>query len=185
MIKYEKEVKEILDDMAKLSMSRSEWMDDEDWEQYKKEIEPVIQAMRRPENMQILSGQLQEGIDQGTPLEVQVKTCKELNRQMHEMHEEKQKQSTELLKGLREVADKQKRFRNIDLPGGMTVLHNGTKQEVDEHESALANRHNFSMRYAIEQGWLKEGEGFESLSIEQIMEIRKQPEWKNAHGGDE
>jgi hypothetical protein len=44
-------------------------------------------------------------------------------------------------------------------------------------EQALLNRAAFIDKYCAEKGWIKA-----DLTIEQILEIRQQPEWKNPRG---
>jgi hypothetical protein len=58
---------------------------------------------------------------------------------------------------------------------GDYIMHfvNTTDQSID----FIDKRHKFSIEYSIKQGW---GDDISSLSIEQIMEIRKQPEWIEA-----
>jgi len=41
-------------------------------------------------------------------------------------------------------------------------------------EQALQARHDFNLKYMAAQGW---GDDTSALSLEQIMEIRRQPEW--------
>ncbi len=72
-------------------------------------------------------------------------------------------------------------MKEIKVPGAGTVLHPGTDEEVAAHEKFLVARMEFTTRYCQEKGWPVPGEpNFEErISIEQIMEIRKQPGWKD------
>ena len=51
-----------------------------------------------------------------------------------------------------------------------------------EVEKVITNRIEFSLSYAKEKGWIVDPNKplHEQLSFEQILEIRKQPEWINA-----
>lgn len=46
---------------------------------------------------------------------------------------------------------------------------------TDNVQNVINARHDFSVRFCDQKGW-----DFNTLSIEQIMEIRAQDEWKNA-----
>lgn len=52
----------------------------------------------------------------------------------------------------------------------------GTDAEAAEHQRVINARGEFSFRYMKEKGW---GDKLEDLSIQQILEIREQKEWKN------
>jgi len=69
-------------------------------------------------------------------------------------------------------------MKEIELPTGQTVIYTGSDDGIQEYQELMQNRHDFSMNYAKDKGWMKEGEGFESLSIMQIMEIGEQEGWK-------
>jgi len=60
-----------------------------------------------------------------------------------------------------------KKVRRI---GNMTMVVD------DETADALQKRHDFSMAYCKEKGWPQDAE---KLTIDQILEIRKQPGWIN------
>lgn len=68
-------------------------------------------------------------------------------------------------------------MKTVQLPGieGSVVLL-GTDEENREAERIFAARYAFSQRYCAEKGWpLDPGD----LGLEQILEIRTQPGWKN------
>ena len=65
----------------------------------------------------------------------------------------------------------------IENPLGLGhIVHMGSKEEAGEHQRVLNARGEFAKKYAKENGW---GEDLEQLSMQQIMEIRKQEGWKN------
>lgn len=64
----------------------------------------------------------------------------------------------------------------IDIPGGAKLWSPGDLKN-DPHARIVHNRGRFSQEYAASKGWPTE---FSKLSIDQILEIRDQPEWKHA-----
>jgi hypothetical protein len=65
----------------------------------------------------------------------------------------------------------------IDLPGNSgSVVVRGTIAEADKMKAVLNARHAFALKYCQEQGWTTE---LGKLSIEQILQIRAQEDWKN------
>jgi len=65
----------------------------------------------------------------------------------------------------------------IDAPlGGGQILHFGTAESAAEHKRVINAWAEFSLRYMKEKGW---GEYPTKISIQQLLEIRAQPEWKN------
>lgn len=70
-----------------------------------------------------------------------------------------------------------KNLRLIQSPTGtVKVLHMGTDADADELQRIFNGRHAFVVGYMAKMGW--EGPP-EKLSIERILEIRKQEGWKN------
>lgn len=68
-------------------------------------------------------------------------------------------------------------MKPLKLPGGAgTVLLTGSPQENAEAERVLMARYKFTVDYCKARGWPEDGA---KLSIEQILEIRDQPGWKN------
>ncbi len=70
-------------------------------------------------------------------------------------------------------------MRKIKLPGssgGMGFIHTGSDKDAEGIEQALNARHAFALKYAKEKGW---GGKVAELSLDQIMEIRRQEGWKN------
>ena len=67
-------------------------------------------------------------------------------------------------------------MRKLKMPegSGLHAIHPGTERQARSMEQALQARHDFNLKYMAEQGW---GDDTSALSIEQIMEIRRQPEW--------
>jgi hypothetical protein len=64
----------------------------------------------------------------------------------------------------------------IDAPFGVgQIVHFGTNEEAAEHERIINARADFALRYMKEKDW---GEDPTKISIEQLLEIRAQPEWK-------
>jgi len=59
----------------------------------------------------------------------------------------------------------------IKTPYGDTVFC-ATQEQADTTLKVLHARHAFALQYSQQKGW-----DFDDLSIEQILEIRKQPEW--------
>jgi len=136
-------------------------------------------VFRAPEYMQIMSNQIQTAVDKGISLEQQMKAIREVNELMFKTMRKKHKVIAEALKDIQK-----KKPHTIEFPSGIKAIHFGTDEEHEKHESIISKRHNFSLQYAIEQGWLKTGEGLDTLSLKQIMEIREQEEWKNPLGKD-
>ena len=64
----------------------------------------------------------------------------------------------------------------IRIPGGGTAIHMGSEQEARERQALIDARHAFILAYTEKKGWDSDPE---KLSIEQILEIRAQPGWKN------
>jgi hypothetical protein len=64
----------------------------------------------------------------------------------------------------------------IKLPFGGFAISMGSDQEVKAEQEFINKRAAFTLKYMKEKGW---GEDIEKLSIDQLMEIRDQPEWKN------
>lgn len=64
----------------------------------------------------------------------------------------------------------------INIPGGMELWSSGDLKN-DPHARIIHNRGRFTQEYAASKGWPTE---FTKLSIDQILEIRDQPEWKHA-----
>lgn len=68
----------------------------------------------------------------------------------------------------------------ITLPTGETAFLPGATPEVAaQHERFLQARYDFAKAYAERQGW---GNDPSECSIEQILEIRKQPGWVTPAG---
>ena len=63
----------------------------------------------------------------------------------------------------------------MKLPFGMNAIHPGTPEQAAEEEAFLRKRGEFAKKYMAERGW---GEDPGDLTFEQLMEIRKQPGWK-------
>jgi hypothetical protein len=59
--------------------------------------------------------------------------------------------------------------------GGGHIVHMGSSEDAVEHQRVISARGKFSLQYMKEKGW---GDDPIKLSIQQIMEIREQPEWK-------
>lgn len=59
--------------------------------------------------------------------------------------------------------------KSFTLPGGFTV-----SGAIDEQRRILEARGRFAEKYAVEKEW-----DINNLSMEQLLEIRKQPDWKN------
>lgn len=55
------------------------------------------------------------------------------------------------------------------------IIDMGSKEEAGEHQRVISGRADFAKKYAEENGW----SDLEQLSIQQILEIRKQEGWKN------
>ena len=65
----------------------------------------------------------------------------------------------------------------VKLPGGSgSVLVMGTQSDADRTQAVINARHAFTQEYCQEQGWPSNPD---QLSIEQILQIRKQDGWKN------
>lgn len=58
---------------------------------------------------------------------------------------------------------------------GETVTFSGTKEEAEKVEKKLNARGEFAKKYMEKKGW-----SIENLSVDQLLEIRNQEEWKNA-----
>ncbi len=74
-------------------------------------------------------------------------------------------------------------MNKIKMPEGSglhSAFHPGTEQDARKMERTLQARHDFNLKYMAEKGW---GADVSALSIEQIMEIRSQTEWKDAGKG--
>ncbi len=59
--------------------------------------------------------------------------------------------------------------------GPSRVIHLGDDESATETQRVLDARGAFTLAYMEKQGW---GEDVGRLTVEQIMEIREQPEWK-------
>jgi len=70
-------------------------------------------------------------------------------------------------------------MQEMELPTGQKVIFTGSDEDAVKYKAILESRHNFSMKYAKDRGWMKDGDTFKSLSIKQVLEIREQEEWKN------
>ena len=64
----------------------------------------------------------------------------------------------------------------VKLPGGGTAISLGP-QTAEELQGMIDRRHQVVLDYCKKMGWSPDPE---KLTIEQILEIRDQPEWKNA-----
>lgn len=64
--------------------------------------------------------------------------------------------------------------QNIQLPGGGTIFG-----VTDEQARILTGRRAFVERYCGEHGW-----DMLNLTIEQLLEVRSQPKWKNPVQGE-
>ena len=66
----------------------------------------------------------------------------------------------------------------LKLPGGAgTVVLTGNAEQNAETERLLLARHEFAMDYCKQRGWPEDAA---ELTIDQILEIRAQPGWKDA-----
>lgn len=65
----------------------------------------------------------------------------------------------------------------LPLPGGKLELRSSGDLAADPQTRILYNRGKFVEDYAARKGWPTDGA---MMSIDQIMEIRSQPEWKHA-----
>ena len=67
-------------------------------------------------------------------------------------------------------------MKEIKLPGkrGPSVFHPGTDEQIKEYEEGLERRHRFIVKYCASRGWPSDAS---ELSMDQIMEVRKQPGW--------
>jgi len=63
----------------------------------------------------------------------------------------------------------------VKLPFGMKAFHVGSDEEARRIEDLARKRVAFATDYMVEKGW---GTNPDLLSIEQILEIRAQPGWK-------
>lgn len=72
-------------------------------------------------------------------------------------------------------------MKELKIRGLGSVLHTGTEEEFEEQKKLLNARVDFVAKYCQERGWPVPGEpGFEErITMEQVMEIRSQPGWKN------
>lgn len=72
-------------------------------------------------------------------------------------------------------------MRKVKVPRLGTVLHPGTKEEVDRHQKFVTARMTFVLSYCQERCWPVPGEpDFEKrITMEQVLEIRDQPGWKD------
>lgn len=69
-------------------------------------------------------------------------------------------------------------MKKIIHPNGLPpAIHMGTDEEADKVQRTINARHEFILKYMAEKGW---GDDPSTLTITQIMEIRKQDGWKNA-----
>ena len=72
---------------------------------------------------------------------------------------------------------KKNKMNIIDAPlDGGQILHFGSKEDAIEHKRFIDARAEFSLRYMKEKGW---GDDPTKISIQQLLEIRAQKEWKN------
>lgn len=69
-------------------------------------------------------------------------------------------------------------------PDGMSVVHPGGKDEAAKMEGFMAARHQAILTICKEKGWISSDEEFDSskMSMEQLMEVRQDPRWKNPLG---
>jgi hypothetical protein len=63
-------------------------------------------------------------------------------------------------------------MKTVKLPFGGVVIHNMS----DDAQRIIDKRAEFTLKYMKEKSW---GDDVAALSIDQILEIRQQPEWKN------
>jgi len=64
----------------------------------------------------------------------------------------------------------------IDSPlGEGQIIHFGSEEDAIEHKRVINARAEFSLRYMKEKGW---GLHPKKISVQQILEIREQEEWK-------
>lgn len=68
------------------------------------------------------------------------------------------------------------RMGAIKLPGGGSVFTLGPPSDTDRAQRIIDSRYAFVVAYSKSKGWRDD---VARLSIEQIMEIRSQPGWKN------
>lgn len=64
----------------------------------------------------------------------------------------------------------------VDLPNGMTVIMMGSPEENQAHKDLITKRHEFVMNECKRRGWPQDPG---QLSIQQILEIRDMPGWKD------
>jgi hypothetical protein len=62
------------------------------------------------------------------------------------------------------------------LPGGFTVTTQGSQADADRMQKLLEARGAFAVAYCRQRGWPEDPA---LLSMQQIVEIRKQDGWKN------
>jgi hypothetical protein len=71
----------------------------------------------------------------------------------------------------------------IRLPtGDVAFLPGADEATVKQHERFLKARYDFAIKYAAEKGW---GTDVDHLTLEQILEIRRQPSWLTPIEGEE
>lgn len=69
-------------------------------------------------------------------------------------------------------------MKAIKLPFGETVIAMGSDEQAKKNQCIINRRWAFAQKYIAEKGWCIDR--IEDLSIDQLIEIRSQPEWKNA-----
>lgn len=66
----------------------------------------------------------------------------------------------------------------VKLPLGETVIAMGSDARIAKQQRTINRRWAFVKKYLAKKGW--DANRIEDLSINQLLEIRSQPEWKNA-----
>lgn len=77
--------------------------------------------------------------------------------------------------------------KTTDIPGFGSFVHvTGTEEEISAQERLMKARAEFAINYCREKGWPAPGEpGFETMPLDRVLEIRKQPGWENPLGEEE
>ena len=65
----------------------------------------------------------------------------------------------------------------ITLPDGTKAYMVATPEVAAKHQATVNTRHQIALDYCRAQGWPEDPE---KLSIDQILEIRRAPGWKDA-----
>lgn len=69
-------------------------------------------------------------------------------------------------------------------PSGMFVSHPGGEDEAAKMGDFMAARHQAILTICKEKGWISKDEEFDpsKMSVEQLIEVRQDPRWKNPLG---